>query len=546
MSAIWEAQQETGTPYITYKDSVNRKSNQMNIGTIKSSNLCNEIVEYSDMNEHAVCNLASIALNKMLDSYDFSEKEFIVYTKPNCRYCKWSKNYLDYYGASYTEVIFDNTIENMTSSLQIIKDKDEVVKKIKTFENGNNVSNETLTFPQIFVRNIITNETDYIGGFENMYKTLVPTYNFDKLYDVVYTAIKNLNQVIDINYYPTIETKRSNMKHRPIGLGVQGLADTLALMRIPFDSDEALQLNKDIMETIYYASLKASNDISFDRLGGMKKLINWYHLNNNKAFEYYDKSLEIEDEEINSLYHSLRPNKFELEKEDSTYIGSYSSFKGSPASKGLLQFDLWGLDGENPNKGKYNWLELKEKIKTYGIRNSLLVALMPTASTSQILGNNECFEYYTSNIYTRNTLAGDFIIINKHMVNDLISIGEWDENLKDLIIAADGSIQHIRYLPKTLLRLFQSQWEMKQVWVLKAAKCRGPFVDQTQSMNIFMDEPNDQKLNSTLFWGWKNGLKTGMYYLRSKPATNAVKITIDPSIIKKIKDEEEECVMCSA
>ena len=354
-------------------------------------------------------------------------------------------------------------------------------------------------------------------------------------------AAINLNQVIDINYYPTEETKRSNMKHRPIGLGIQGLADTLVQMRIPFDSEEAVEFNEKMMETIYFASMSASNYISKERYHGMVSLVNYFKEKEDIS-EFYDKELQLPDEKINQLYHTLKPNKYELVRNNTERLGSYSSFEGSPVSKGIFQYDMWGLDESKLN---HNWKELKENVKKYGIRNSLLVALMPTASTSQILGNNECFESYTSNIYTRNTLAGDFPIINKHMVNDINCIGEWNSDLKDLVIAGNGSIQHISNLPEIYRRLYQTQWELKQIWVLKAAKARGPFVDQTQSMNIFMEEPNDQKLNSCLFWGWKNGLKSGIYYLRSKPSSNAIKFTIDPKLMKQVNNTEE-CEMCSA
>jgi len=232
-------------------------------------------------------------------------------------------------------------------------------------------------------------------------------------------------------------------------------------------------------------------------------------------------------------------HNFEAIRDDTTKLGSYSTYGGSPISQGILQFDMWEYDTSTL---MYNWESLRNEIQKYGVRNSLLVALMPTASTSQILGNNECFEFFTSNIYTRNTLAGDFPVINKYMVNDLISIGEWNTEVKDLIIANNGSIQYLKTVPEVFKRLYQTQWELKQIWVLKAAKARGPFVDQTQSMNIFMEAPNDQKLNSCLFWGWKNGLKSGMYYLRTKPASNAIKFTVDQSLINKVK----ECEMCSA
>lgn len=545
MAAIWEAQQETGTPYVSYKDNVNRKSNQKNIGTIKSSNLCNEIVEYSDDKEHAVCNLASIALNKMIIPYDFANKEFIVYTKPDCNFCKWSKSYLDSNDAKYTEVIFDKeSIDSITGSTNILNDIYDLVEK------SNGEINGKLTFPQIFLKE--KGNTTYIGGFNELYTSTVSTYDFPKLHDVAYNACMNLNKIIDLNYYPTPETKRSNMRHRPIGLGIQGLADTLALLRIPFESEKALELNRDIMETIYHASMQASNDKSKSRMQDMINLKTLFETNSKPLPEYYDKDYSFENQEIDKLYHKLRVHSFEILRDNQDILGSYSTFEGSPTSEGIFQFDMWGLDYRKPNTGRYNWLELKESVKKYGIRNSLLVALMPTASTSQILGNNECFEYFTSNIYTRNTLAGDFPIVNKHLVNDLISIGEWNSEIKDFIIAANGSIQHIKFLPNIILEQYKTQWEIKQIWVLKAAKERGPYVDQTQSMNVFMDEPNDAKLNSCLFWGWKNGLKTGMYYLRSKPAGDAIKFTIDPSIMKKVKAQQkqdnntDECLMCSA
>ena len=524
MSSIWESQQETGTPYISYKDSVNRKSNQSNIGTIKSSNLCNEIVEYSDATEHAVCNLGSIALNSMMLPYNFLDKFFIIYTKLSCNYCTLAKTYLKNNNANFNEMVS--------------YDMNDLIFKINEHTRNNN---ENITFPQIFI--VENNITKYIGGFNELYNTTVPTYDFKKLYNVAYIASTNLNKVIDLNYYPTNETKKSNMRHRPIGLGIQGLADTLALLRIPFESDKALELNKDIMETIYYASMKASNDESKNR---MIDMINLKKLLKTDIPYYYDKNYNCESTEINLLYHKLQVHNFEIDRDNNNILGSYSTFENSPTSKGIFQFDMWGLDYKKPNKGLYDWLELKDTVKKYGIRNSLLVALPPTASTSQILGNNECFEYFTSNIYTRNTLAGDFPIVNKYLVNDLISINKWNTDIKDLIIAGNGGIQHINSIPDIIRNMYKTQWEIKQLWVLKAAKERGPFVDQTQSMNIFMDNPNNTKLNSCLFWGWKNGLKTGMYYLRSKPSGDAIKFTINPNIIKKVKETYDDCTVCSS
>lgn len=520
IKAVWESQQETGTPYITYKDNVNKKSNQKNLGTIKSSNLCNEIVEYSNADEHAVCNLASIALNHCLIPFDYSKYKFIVYTKPECNYCYWSKNWLKNNQANYQTIDTKGTI---TEKLEL----ENIISEYKQIE--------TLSFPQILACDN-NDKMIYIGGFEDLVKFTRDTYNYQKLEDIAYTATRNLNRVIDINYYPTIETKRSNMRHRPIGLGIQGLADTLVRMGIPFDSEESVDFNKYIMETIYYASVKASVDIAQERHDPLKQLKKYLEENQIEIPEYYQKDIEVND-----IYHKYQVHKFELSRNN--YLGSYSSFEGSPASQGKLQFDLWGEESEK------DWSSLKYRISKYGLRNSLLVALMPTASTSQIMGNNECFEFFTSNIYTRNTLAGDFPVINKYLVNDLYCMEEWNNDLKNMIIASNGSIQPIKFLPASIRRLYQTQWEIKQIWVLKNARARAPFVDQTQSMNVFMEKPNDQKLNSCLFWGWKNGLKTGMYYLRTKPSVNATKFTIEPSIIKKLEQqdkEEEDCIMCSS
>ncbi len=534
MQKVWESQQETGTPYITYKDSVNRKSNQQNIGTIKSSNLCNEIVEYSDKDEHAVCNLASIALNRMLIPFDSKDKEFMIYTKADCNFCKWTTSWLKFNGCKYETSLFDT--ESVSSSQLYMQ---ELLDKINFYMED---KIETYTYPQIFVKDLKTDETSYIGGFNDLIKNTGCKYDYDKLYNVAYVATENLNRVIDINYYPTIQTKRSNMKHRPIGLGIQGLADVMVQMRIPFDSEEALDLNAKIMETIYFAAMNASCDSSEKRSVDMIKLIEYIREKDmmNSIPEFYDENYVLEGE--NEIYHKLRPNIFELNREPEHWVGSYSSYMGSPVSKGIFQFDMWNVENKDL---MYDWKQVKNKVKKFGVRNSLLVALMPTASTSQILANNECFEFFTSNIYTRNTLAGDFPLINRYMVNDFLSIGEWTQEIKDMIIAGNGSVQHLKFLPDVFLQLYKTQWELKQIWVLKGAKARGPFVDQTQSMNVFYEEPNDQKLNSCLFWGWENGLKSGLYYLRSKPASNAIKFTIDPELMKRVNNLEE-CESCSA
>ena len=374
---ILEAQIETGTPYMLYKDAANKKSNQKNLGTIKSSNLCTEIIEYTSPDEVAVCNLASIALPKFVT------------------------------------------------------------------EEG--------------------------------------TFDHQKLYDITYVVTKNLNKVIDINYYPVEEAKRSNMRHRPIGIGVQGLADTFIMLRMPFDSDEAKGLNQDIFETIYFASMSASKDIA-------------------KA------------------------------------EGPYETFKGSPVSKGIFQFDMWGV---TPNSGRWDWDSLKKEVKKHGVRNSLLLAPMPTASTSQILGNNECFEPYTSNIYTRRTLSGEFIVVNKHLMRDLIRLGLWNDGMKNRMIEANGSVQHIPEIPQNIKDLYKTVWEISQKVIIEMAAERGAYICQSQSMNIHIQDPNFGKMTSMHFYAWKKGLKTGMYYLRSKAATDAIKFTLDKDALKKPEQSQE-------
>ncbi|MFL2969868.1 MAG: ribonucleoside-diphosphate reductase subunit alpha [Candidatus Poseidoniaceae archaeon] len=363
---VVESQIETGTPYMLYKDAANEKSNQKNLGTIRSSNLCTEIMEYTAKDEVAVCNLASIALNKYVD-----------------------------------------------------------------MENN--------------------------------------SFNHQLLYDVTYHATGNLNRVIDVNYYPVPEARNSNMRHRPIGLGVQGLADTFALLQLPFESPEARKLNKEIFETIYFAACTASKDAAIAE-------------------------------------------------------GAYSTFKGSPASKGELQFDLWGM---NDHSGRWDWTTLKGEIIEHGMRNSLLLAPMPTASTSQILGNNECFEAFTSNLYVRRTLSGEFIVLNKHLVRDLIALDLWSLNMKDEILRHKGSIQAIEGIPDHIKDLYKTTWEIKQRHVLDMAADRGAYVDQSQSMNIHMVDANPAKVTSMHFYGWKQGLKTGMYYLRTKAAADAIQFTVE-------------------
>jgi ribonucleoside-diphosphate reductase alpha subunit len=384
---ILESQIETGTPYMLYKDAANAKSNQQNLGTIKSSNLCTEIIEYTAPDEVAVCNLASLALPKFVT------------------------------------------------------------------EDG--------------------------------------TFDHDKLFEVTYQATVNLNRIIDNNFYPVEEARNSNMRHRPIGLGVQGLADAFIMLGFPFESEEARALNREVFETIYFASMTASKDLA-----------------------------KVE--------------------------GPYQTIAGSPVSKGVFQFDMWGVTPTN----RWEWDLLKEEVKTHGVRNSLLLAPMPTASTAQILGNNECFEPYTSNIYTRRVLSGEFIIVNKHLLKDLVREGLWNKDMRQKIMAANGSVQNIQEVPQRLKDLYKTAWEISQKAIIEQAADRGAYICQSQSLNIFMENANFGKLTSMHFYGWEKGLKTGMYYLRTKAATDAIKFTVDKTVTEepkaaKIVEDQQAAIACS-
>jgi ribonucleoside-diphosphate reductase alpha chain len=370
---VLDTQMETGTPYLLYKDAANAKSNQQNLGTIKSSNLCSEIIEYSDKDESAVCNLASIGLPAFVDQ-------------------------------------------------------------------GTGV------------------------------------FDFHKLREVTAVVTRNLNRVIDMNYYPTPETRRSNMRHRPIGLGIQGLADVFAMLKISWDSEEAADLNQRIMEHMYYAAAETS---------------------------------------------------VQMAHED----GSYETFQGSPASEGRLQPELWGVTPLTDTSGELNWASLRTRVKTYGLRNSLLIAPMPTASTSQILGYNECFEPFTSNLYTRRTLAGEYIVVNKYLLKELIDAGLWNEDLKQMLMARNGSVQGIDAIPQDIQIRYRTAWELKQRTLIDLAAARGAFICQSQSLNLFVADPSYAKLTSMHFYAWKKGLKTGCYYLRTKAAVMAQKFTVDPKFL---------------
>jgi ribonucleotide reductase alpha subunit len=421
---ILDSQMETGTPYILYKDACNYKSNQKNLGTIKSSNLCTEILEYSDDKETAVCNLASIGLPSFV--------------------------------------------------------------------------------------NIETKQFDY-----------------DKLHEVTKVVTNNLNKVIDINYYPTEKTRTSNLKHRPIGIGVQGLADTFILMDIPFHSEQAKEVNKLIFETIYHASLEKSNEIAKERSRIIQNLLEG---NRNELLEY-----------VNQYDYDLLPYKNKNSNPD--LLGTYSSFFGSPASNGILQYDMWNIE---PSL-RYDWSNLKSSIIKYGLRNSLLVAPMPTASTSQILGYNECFEPLTSNLYSRKTLAGEFVIVNKYLVRELIQLNLWNEQIKNNIIANKGSIQQLDILPQHLRNKYKIVWEMPMKHLIDMAADRGAFICQSQSLNLWLEDPTYNTITSMHFYSWKKGLKTGIYYLRRKAKHQAQQFTIEPELKQYASEEKDEiCEMCSA
>jgi len=516
MKAILDSQLETGTPYIVFKDTANRKSNQQNIGTIKSSNLCAEILLYSDHKEYAVCNLASIAVNSCVKKFAPTEK-FIFYSKPLCKNSKYIRTFLKYHKWDFEEKTALDENNNLIEEL----------KEVKEFKE----------LPVIFYGE------KKLNNFNELFYMTRDTFVYDKLEEISYIASKNVNKVIDINYYPTIETKYSNMRHRPIGVGIQGIADTIVSLKIAFDSDDSVIFNSKMMESIYYGCMKSSVDNAKSRHYKMKQLIE----SKVKVPEYYDCNFQLKDKELNNIYHEMLPCKYEMN--NIKYPGAYSSFDGSPFSKGILQFDMWNIKPSMTEK----WDELKKEIAIYGIRNSQLTALMPTASTSQILGNNECFEMFTNSIYTRRTLAGDFPVVNKYLMNDLLSVGLWTNEMKNLILAYKGSIQEINGIPEEIKKLYPTIWEIKQSWTLKNAIARGPYVDQTQSMNIFMGVPDYQKLYSSHMFAWLNGLKTGIYYLRTKPSEDAIQITIDPNIKKlnesynlKKQDEYSVCDVCSS
>ena len=427
---VLDAQMETGTPYLLYKDSVNKKSNQANLGTIKSSNLCCEITEYSNSEETAVCNLASIAL---------------------------------------------------PAFIHMVDDK--------------------------------------------------MAFDFEKLHQVTKVVTNNLNNIIDVNFYPTDKTRRSNMRHRPIGIGVQGLADVFFKMDMAFHSDEAKQLNKDIFETMYHAALEQSNEIAIAR----------YNIVKTKRYDNISP-----DGDVYELFNEYEKPLLDVMNKAESSVGSYSSFVGSPMSKGIFQFDMWKVTPSD----RYDWNALKESIMKYGTRNSLLMAPMPTASTSQILGYNECIEPITSNIYSRRTIAGEFVIANKFLMKDLIKLDLWNEKLKNNIVANNGSIQHLEMIPEEIRNKYKTVWEMPMRHLIDMAADRGAYICQSQSLNLWLEEPNYSNLTSMHFYSWSKGLKTGIYYLRRRARHQAQQFTIEPEKVEAVNPvedvEDEICEMCSA
>ena len=494
---ILTSQIETGNPYLLYKDACNSKSNQQNLGTIKSSNLCTEIVEYTSPEEIAVCNLASISLKRFVIEKNMNDSVFIVYSKPDCVYCNLAKGLL-----KKKNIIF------------IVKDFKELTALSGQYPVG-------VKFPQIYKAPLgQTTHNEYVGGYTELEEYLRPEYDYEGLGKITEQLTENLNNIIDYNYYPVPETKNSNLKHRPIGLGVQGLANVFLEFTYPFDSDEARELNEKIFECIYYFSMKKSMELSKEREFYVQKIKRGYNQDGHGEF--------ISTDELYHLRNKYNTIPEELDREN--YLGSYSTFEGSPLHQGKFQFDLW----DKTPSDKYNWSELMEEIQRYGVRNSLLVAPMPTASTAQILGNYECFEPIMSNIYTRRVLAGEYMVINDYLIQDLISLNLWDTSLKDKLIANDGSIQNIEGIPQIIKNKYKTIWEIKQKKIIDMAVDRGKYICQSQSMNLFLESPSTSTLTSMHFYSWKQGLKTGIYYLRSRPSSKAIQFTIEP-----------DCVNCS-
>jgi len=510
--AILTSQIETGTPYLTYKDAANSKSNQKNLGCIKSSNLCTEIIEYTDKDETAVCNLASVSLPSCLKYKDYSELKIKIYSIPQCMYCIASKNLLNDLEIEYIEIDYNKLLLSGEKPVGV-------------------------TFPQIYLVDNLDNNNKHIGGYTELEQYLKPTFDYDKLKKLTGVLVRNLNNIIDYNYYPTERTERSNMRHRPIGIGVQGLANVFYEMKCSFDSDEAKHINSNIFECIYYASLEESCNISREREIIIKEYI---ELNNYIACGYRVTASENAKSRKDINNYKEKYNIMDEEWMRDQYLGTYSSYIGSPMYNGELQFDMW-LNKTDKSETKVNdslndWTTLRKQIKKYGIRNSLLVAPMPTASTSQILGNYECFEPVMSNIYTRRVLSGEYMVLNDYLVRDLNIFDLWSDDMREKLIKNDGSVQNIDGIPQMIKDRYKTAWELKQKHIIDMAADRGKFICQSQSLNLFMEAPNFSKLSSMHFYAWKKGLKTGMYYLRSRPSSKAIQFTVAPEV----------CENCSA
>jgi ribonucleoside-diphosphate reductase alpha subunit len=520
---VWKeiliSQMETGTPYICYKDASNKKSNQQNIGTIKSSNLCTEIIEYSDHKEYACCTLASIALASFVKPFDISTiKDIKIYSKTDCQFCTHSKNYIKSYNVPYQEILLDDKTKRDAFFAKLnmnLDDDDEFIT----------------TVPQIYINN------KHIGGFNELFKYFKPTFDFKELYNVTQVVTNNLNKIIDRNFYPVIETKISNMRHRPLGIGVQGLADVYSMFKYSFDSKEASRLNQEIFATLYYASCEKSMKISMDRSVQLLDLKNRLQ-GTNHIPEYYDSDLNIVNLKTNDLYHKLKPLKKELERD--THHGAYSTFIDSPLYNGKFQFDLWNVQPVSDVDGmNLNWNKLRNDILTNGVRNSLLLAPMPTASTSQILGYNECIEPFTSNIYSRGTLAGQFLVINKYLQDDLTRLNIWNDKLKDRIILDNGSVLSLKDIPDIIKKTYKISWDLSMKTLIDQAADRGAYICQSQSLNLWLENPDFSKLSSMHFYSWSKGLKTGIYYLRRRATSKAQTFSIEV-------EREPECLMCSS
>ena len=501
-SAILTSQIEVGMPYLLYKDSCNGKSNQQNLGTIQSSNLCTEIIEYTSPEETAVCNLASISLKKFIQKKDTSNMNFIIYSKPECIYCDLAKGLFNKLNINYET-----------------KNYTELTSLSGQYPNG-------VKFPQIYLKKGINRQ--HIGGYNELKEYLKPSYDFEKLKNIAKQLTHNLNHIIDYNYYPIPETRNSNMKHRPIGIGAQGLANVFFEFGYSFDSDEAKELNEDIFETIYFGAMEASMELAKER---EPDLIMLKQAGKQCAADCTGILLPNLLVKSKAMENKISYIPEELDRDQ--YLGSYSSFIGSPLHQGKFQFDLWNYKMTDV---RHNWSELMTEIQKYGVRNSLLVAPMPTASTAQILGNYECFEPILSNIYTRRVLSGEYMVMNDYLVNDLISLGIWSTELKDKIIANDGSIQGIKIIPDIFKNIYKTVWEIKQKNIIDMAIDRGKFICQSQSMNLFLESPDIGTMTSMHSYSWKKGLKTGIYYLRSRPSSKAIQFTLNPT----------ECENCAA